>query len=434
MLMSRSDLSPRRLRVLVLDEEFPWPLDSGKRLRSWHLLSRLARRHEVHLVAFGAANEAGCRVLELAGIHTHPVPPSRPLSPAHLYLHLLASLLSPLPYSVIKHRQPAFAARVRQLCRDGGESSAGFDLVHCEWTPYAVYAAEFAALPWLIATHNLEQEIWRRRAQLARWPWQRAFLQLQARRMARFERAVFAQASGLTAVSERDARFIGEQTNSPVWTVANGVDFERFTPPATPPSGPPHLLYLGSLDWQPNIDAVEQLLDSIFPLIRQRFPDAVLDVVGRRPSPALRRRIAASPGVVLHGGAGDVRPYLAGARAILIPLRAGGGTRIKILEAMAAGCPVVSSRIGAEGLAVADERHLLLAESPAEFAHAVARLLNEPSLAVHLTQAARRLVVADYGWAQLSDQLEVAWLKTVAACGPRFEVLAGRDFRPAKSA
>jgi glycosyltransferase involved in cell wall biosynthesis len=201
------------------------------------------------------------------------------------------------------------------------------------------------------------------------------------------------------------------QTTTPVHVVDNGVDLDSFSPAGSYEQL--SLLYLGSLDWRPNVDAIEHLVQEVWPLIRQACPAARLEVVGRRASAGLRALLAGADGVMLHSDVADVRPMLAQS-ILVVPLRIGGGTRIKILEAMGMARPVVSSRIGAEGLELQDGRHLLLADDAAAFADRTVQLLNDAAGAQRIGRAARERVEQRYGWDRSAARLMDLWAEAAA--------------------
>lgn len=390
----------RPLTVLIIDEEVPLPANAGKRIRTWNLLRRAAQVHQVHLLCYGEESMEAEQVRE-AGVHLHLVQPLETPGRLQLGLRLLGNLASPWPYSVQKHHTRRFREAVEGLRR-----RIAFDLIQCEWTPYASFRDGFGETPWVIATHNIEADIWERRAEHAGHPPGRIFFGMQAAKMKRFEARVFAQAAGLGAVSEHDAARMRRQTTAPVQVVDNGVDLDYFSPAgAYDQLG---LLYLGSLDWRPNVDAIEHLVQDIWPLIRRACPAARLEVVGRRASAGLHAMLAGAEGVTLHSDVADVRPILAQS-ILVVPLRIGGGTRIKILEAMGMARPVVSSRIGAEGLELQDGRHLLLAGDAASFAEKTVHLLNDAAGAQRIGEAARNRVAERYGWGRSAERLMELW-------------------------
>jgi glycosyltransferase involved in cell wall biosynthesis len=212
------------------------------------------------------------------------------------------------------------------------------------------------------------------------------------------------------AVSEADARLARSQFQAPrVAVVDNGVDTAYFRPTPTL-RNPKDLLFLGSLDWRPNLDAVRLLLDELFPRIRAQEPAARLFLVGRNPPDWLAAAVRASAGVELAANVADVRPYLAACGLMVVPLRIGGGSRLKILEALAAELPVVSTRVGAEGLHLESGKHLLIVNQPDDMVAAVLQEMRHPDRACALARAGGRRVRERYDWDSLADQLEQVWL------------------------
>lgn len=402
------------LRVLVVDEAPPHPPDSGKRLRTWHLLRRLAQRHQVVLLCYGASDAASARAIAAlaeAGIECHLVAPPPDPQGWRLHARLLANCLSPWPYSVAKHHTRRFQAALQELCR-----RRHFDLVQVEWTPYASHLHRLE-VPHLIASHNIEAQIWRRRAAAAPSRTERLYFHWQAAKMERFERQAFRRAQFVTTVSTLDRDDALRFGAAGASVVANGVDTQQLQPARTG-MVPDRMLFLGSLDWHPNQDAVEDFVDNILPRIRAARPQAHLQVVGRRPSPALRRRLAGREGVELIGDVGEVRPWLQAAAAVVVPLRIGGGSRIKIIEALAMEKAVVTTTIGAEGLDVQDGTHLRIADGPAGFAQATLQLLESPEAALQLGRAGRRWARERHDWDDCALALEQAWRKIAGTPQP----------------
>lgn len=411
----------RRLRVVVIDEEVPFPLTSGKRLRTWHLLTRLADRHDILLLAHRNGEEAevdpACEAFRQRGVEVRALPHRVP--PRHgpvFYARLLANLASPLPYSVTSHTSTGLVDAVRALAAE-----RRVDLWHCEWTPYAHVlrralgpALERAA--WLVMAHNVESRIWERYFRSETQPLARTFLWNQWVKYRRFEQSVYAAAPMSVAVSAEDARLMREEFSArSVTVVDNGVDTGWFLPNPPDLRDPSRLLFMGSLDWRPNQDAVRLLLDRILPAVRAVVPEATLEVVGRRPPAWLSQQAAATPGVTLHADVPDVRPHLARCGMLVVPLRIGGGSRLKILEALAMETPVVSTRTGAEGLELTPGRDLMVVEHPDEMAAAIVEAVRNPPRLRAMAAAARADVLSRYDWEPLSQKLEEAWRAT---CGP----------------
>jgi len=405
-----SPVSGRGLRVLVLDEWIPYPPDSGKRARTWNILRRLARRHDLALLCYGDREGRAANVVRSAGIELHTVTPLPELKGWQLYLSLLVNLFSPRPYSVSKHDTRRFREQLRRLA---GRNQ--IDLIHFEWTPYARFADEIAGIPTLMMAHNIEAQIWARRARHSRTFLERIYFGLQGRKMASFERRAMERADAVATVTDLDLNQVRNWGIRSPALVENGVDLDEFSPSQEQPAAL-EILCLSSLDWFPNVDGVNYLIDEVMPLIVARMPAVRLRIVGRRPPKGLQDKIARLPWLDFVGEVSDVRPWLARASVVIVPLRIGGGSRIKILEALAMGKPVVSTTIGAEGLAVSGETHLLLADSPEELARRTIELLKSPELGPRLGEQGRKLVQERYSWDRAADALEAAWF---SACRSR---------------
>ena len=210
-------------------------------------------------------------------------------------------------------------------------------------------------------------------------------------------------------MSEQDATLIRDRFGGRnVDVVDNGIDRTYFEV-VQPDPDPGTILFLGSLDWRPNLDAVGLLLDRIFPAVRATEPAARLRLVGRRPPPALVRRIAEVPGVELHADVSDVRPFLATSGIMVVPLRIGGGSRLKILEATASGLPVMSTRVGAEGLELVPGEHYLAADEPELMSDALVSWIRDPRPARAMAGRSRAFVLERYDWDRLAERLERVW-------------------------
>ena len=405
----QSNNDGRRLKVLVLDEEIPYPLNSGKRIRTWNLLRNLCQQHSITFLCYGTPDNPGLPQLEELGIRVLLVPPLPPSNSSRFYAGALANLFSAWPYSVSRHHTRKFTRAVRSVI-----AAESFDLAHCEWTPYASYIGAVGRLPMLIMAHNIEATVWRRRAQHASNRPERVFMGLQAWKMARFEMKSFARAGYVAVVTEEEAQTARQWGARAVYLVSNGVDTEYLQPTGETPE-PDSLLFLGSLDWQPNRDALLYLLREILPRIQNANPRAKLRIVGRQPASKLREQVEGLPGVEWVGEVLDIRPHFARATVVLVPLRIGGGSRIKILESMSMGKAVVATQIGAEGLDVVPGLHCLIADSPADFSEIVVQLLDDPGRAAELGRKGRELVLRQYDWGRVAKVLEQAWIDTASA-------------------
>jgi glycosyltransferase involved in cell wall biosynthesis len=400
---------------VIVDEELPYPATSGKRIRTLNLTLRLARRHRVTYLCHRNADpreaEEAREHFALHGVDTvvvdRAVPSKKGLG---FYARLGLNLLSPLPYSVATHTSKPLRQAALSLA-----ASETIDLWHCEWTPYAEVLRCLPGAKKLVMAHNVESLIWQRYFETESSPLKRWYIGRQWRKFQRFERRVLGEATRTVAVSPEDAALFRDSFGAErVSVVDNGVDVGYFSPADVPrPAG--QLLFLGSLDWRPNLDAVDQFLSRVLPAVRRERPEVEGVLVGRNPPPALRRRVEGTPGVRLHADVADVRPYIAGSTLLVVPLRIGGGSRLKILEALSMGLPVVSTRVGAEGLCLRDGEHLSACASVDDLAGEILRRLGDPQGTRARADAGQRLVRERYNWESLADRLEEVWYDAAAA-------------------
>jgi polysaccharide biosynthesis protein PslH len=441
------------MRILWLKSDLLLPLDKGGKLRTWHLMRHLARQHEITYLAFAEPSQladAGARegsdpgdrhasqpsdVEGMREVAAHVVTVRR-REPAKGTLRFYAGaalrVFDPLPYAVGRYRSREYAARIRELL-----AANAFDVIVCDFLPPVVSLPDRLPCPAVLFTHNVESEIWRRHAGVhGRGPvgW---LYRAQYRRMLRFEANALRRFDAVLTVSDADratfARLYPGAIRGPVSVVSTGVDTQFFAPRAADSAGAAaaspaesrRLVFTGSMDWLPNEDAMLFFCRDVLPLIRAEEPQTTVSIVGRTPTPAVKK-LADLPGVFVTGRVDDVRPYIAEAAAYIVPLRIGGGTRLKIFEAMAMGKAVVSTTVGAEGLPVVSGEHVALADEPRSFSSAVVHLLRDVQRRRQLETAARTLVVERYDWSAVAGELESA-LERVALRGAGASTAAMRD-------
>jgi glycosyltransferase involved in cell wall biosynthesis len=399
------------MNVVVVDGDLAYPPTSGKRLRTLNLLLPLARRHRIVYIARNnddaRAGLEAATFLQDHGIAPHIIEESvaRKSGPA-FYARLAANLFSSLPYSVASHDRPLF----RRAVRDYAAKNA-VDLWQFEWSPYVRALGAWPGARRLVVAHNVDSLIWQRYYETASQPLKRWYIKQQWRKFDRYEKAVLPAVDRVVAVSEDDARLMRRDYGvTRVDVVDNGID-RAFFESVRGTHDPKRILFLGSLDWRPNLDAIDLLLDRIFPEVRAREPEARLLIVGRAPPPGLMQRVRTMPGIELHANVADVRPYLADSGLMAVPLRIGGGSRLKILESLAAGLPVVSTRVGAEGLELQSGRDLVLVDSVEQFAAALVEQMRDPTAIHKMTEQGRLRVLERYDWNVLAGKLEEVWEK-----------------------
>lgn len=397
------------MRILFLTPQLPYPPHQGTALRNFGLVRGVAQAgHAVWLLAFREAGQPGPAETPLAALCaealTVPAPP-----PRGRLVRLRDLLLTGEADMARRLRSEAFGAALRDLL-----ARQSFDVIHIEGIEMAAYLPLIQQAQPVAATiydaHNAEHDLQRRvyqidRADPARWAGA-AYSFAQWRRLRRFERAICRAATHVLAVSEADAEALRQLAGASVTVVPNGIDAESYAqPPADPLDlGPAALVFSGKMDYRPNVDAARWFAGRVFPRVRETIPEARFVVVGQRPHPRLEP-LRAAPGVELTGQVPAVEPYLHAAAVYVTPLRMGSGTRFKVLQAMAAGCAVVSTTLGAEGIGAAAERALILADGEADFAQAVIALLRDPQQRRDLGRAAQAFVRGRYDWSAIIPRL-----------------------------
>jgi glycosyltransferase involved in cell wall biosynthesis len=392
----------RPLRILWVKVGGLWPPTTGGRLRSLHMLDQLSRCHRVGLVTTHppGGDPAGLvsRLPACGRIDSIPyaLPKQRSLRFAG---HVAGSWASRYPVDLWRWRIPAVRARIRERIAEGVDLCVADFLVAMPNLP-AVDGA-----PTVLFEHNVEHMIWKRLYQVEKRRWRRALLAVEWRKMRRYEADACARAGLTVAVSEADRALLTAcAPGADIRAIPTGVDTSYFHPNGAAET-PATLVFTGSMDWYPNEDAILYFLEAILPQVRREVPGVALAVVGRDPTDRLRAAGAAA-GIRVTGPVSDVRPYVAEAAVYVVPLRVGGGTRLKIFEALAMGKAVVSTRVGAEGLPIVPDRHFVQADSPAAFAQAVISLLKDPDRRRALGLAGRRLVEERYSWRQVTREFE----------------------------
>jgi sugar transferase (PEP-CTERM/EpsH1 system associated) len=385
------------MKMLWVKADFLHPTDRGGQIRTLEMLKRLHTRHEIHYVALergdaGRASEYCSRAYPIA----HRVPAKNTVAFGG---QLLKGLVSPLPVAVSRYQSDAMKRKVEALSRQ-----EKFDHIVCDFLFPAPNIPDLATC--VLFQHNVEATIWKRHAENAPTPAHRWYFEMQARRMKAFEGDVCGAVKSVVAVSDIDAdRLRKDYRPRRVDAIPTGVDLEYFAPAsATPRSS--DLVFLGSMDWMPNIDGAEWFVRQVLPLIRKRKPDCSVIMAGRKPTRAVLDLAGADSGIRVTGTVPDVRPYLWGAAVSIVPLRIGGGTRLKVFESMAAGVPVVSTTIGAEGLPVEPGTQILIADDPASFAECCVRLMEDPDAHARMAQEARQMVTSRFSWEAAAREFE----------------------------
>jgi sugar transferase (PEP-CTERM/EpsH1 system associated) len=387
------------------------PLDTGGKTRSFNLLKELGRRHEVTLFNFYGAHSGDAH----SGLKKYfsrvvnvPVkmPAQRGFGEAVRYARNLVTLQ---PYALSKYALPEAARTLRILLEEDR-----YDVLVCDFLFLAPILPWAFPIPKIIFTHNVEAQIWKRHFKVASNPIWKSVSWREYRTMERAERAYLEKADHVLTVSDSDKQhFSAFLAPENITVIPTGVDVDYFKPSKSLAQAN-RIVFTGSMDWMPNEDAIFYFVKDIFPLIRKEISDATLWVVGRCPSPRLKNLKSESGGIHVTGTVDDIRPFVWDAQVYVVPLRVGGGTRIKIFEAMAMGKAVISTPVGAEGLPVENGKNILLEESPEEFARQVVLALRSPGPRERMGQEARKLVEENYSWAAVAGTFDAVFEKVVA--------------------
>ena len=398
------------MRILWVKIGGLWPLNIGGRLRSYHIVSALSERHRVVVLT---THPRGVDGEELAKHLSHC---ERVVSFAHdppkagtarFAWTLAQSWFSALPVDLYKVRVPELQHEVQRLLQSGS-----FDLCVADFL-FAVPNVAFGQTPVVLFEHNVESMIWRRLAEVEKSAWRRALLQIESRKVERAEQLACKRSRMVIAVSDEDRIALQRGAlNADVRSVPTGVDIGYFTANGTP-ERPHHLVFTGAMDWYPNEDAMLFFIANILPDIRREIPAVTMSIVGRNPSQRLEAAAAAA-GVHLTGTVPDVRPFIDEAAVYVVPIRIGGGTRLKIFEALSMAKAVVPTTVGTEGLPLLDREHYVRADGPREFSGAVVSLLRDRQQRQTLAAAGSRFVRSNYAWTSVARSFEALCEEAIA--------------------
>lgn len=385
------------MNILVVAARLCYPLDGGAKIRAYHLLRALAERHNVTMLTYygDRSEEKYFPHFKEMGVTLVPIYSSVVDSGIGLNAAGRAVLLG-LPLTVAKYYSRRMAEAI------AAHLNNGVDCIHCEHL-HMFSMIPRTDRPVVLDAHNVESQIAERYASAEGNLLKKAVLAWNGRRMRQYETNAVRSSSLVLAVSEDDRNKFAEMASvQNCRVVENGVDIGYFAP--QPVANDRSLVFVGSMDWRPNNEGMLWFLDEIWPLIRQKAPDVSCVVVGKKPSGELMRLGRSLSGVTITGAVDDVRPYVARAALSIVPLRIGGGTRLKVLEAFAMSKAVVSTSLGCEGIACRHGEHILISDDAAGFADAAVRLLRDRSLNERLGANARRLVETHYSWGTIGEK------------------------------
>jgi glycosyltransferase involved in cell wall biosynthesis len=433
-------------KILFVSEKFPWPVDDGGQIRTYNVLATLAREFRVALVALEPPSPADEQPIRDLGVDVKTFRRVRPRWAMPWYV--AQSLVTRAPYPLHKNFSRAMLSAIRRelasgevgalhmnqidavqyvehlgLSRPGAPTARRFETVapaagrsetvaptarrSDATSPESRRSGTEAGVRTVFDTLNVLTTMYERFADAARDPLRKAYCTLQWRKMSRYERAIMRAVDRVLVCSEIEKDLLRVWGVELAMLVPNGVDTERYAfeeRPAKAASTAPAVVFSGGMDYLPNQDGVRWFIEAVLPQVRKLVPNLKLTVVGKNPPPSLLA-LAKPDEIEITGRVDDVRPYVRRSDALVVPLRIGGGTRLKILEALAMGVPVISTSVGAEGIAVTNERDIVIADEPTAIASAIASVCASRERAALLARRGRELVESRYDWPSVTREL-----------------------------
>ena len=391
-------------KILLLTQVLPYPPDSGPKVKTWNVLKYLAQHHQVTLVSFVRGDQSA-EVKHLqqycAAIHTVEMKRAK-LADG---LAMLRSFATGQPWMMLRDDRAEMRTLIARL-----SSEQQFDIAHADQHNMAQYAERVPGARKILDAHNALWLLYKRLSETMTGGLQKPLLMRDWRLLKKYEGRICREFDGLLAVSAEDQAALEEaaaqKLNAVVIPIAVDTDEVGYVQRNDSAN---HILHIGTMYWPPNIDGIKWFVQEVYPLIRAQKPSVQFDVVGARPPQELTALNSQGLGIQVTGYVEDPQPYLQQAGLMVVPLRAGGGMRVKILNALSQGLPIVTTTIGCEGIAVEHGKHVLIADSPQDFAKAVLTLLENRLLADELGQNGRALIQSTYDYRVACRKIELAY-------------------------
>ena len=401
-------MTHKSMNILFLSTRSPYPLISGHSLRTYHILKGAAQNHNVTFVTFIQLPEHELKKENLDHLKSfckavYPFEIPADLSRVTLAKMLFLNLFSSLPFVAQKYDAPMMRQKIREIIQ-----TQHIDLVHVDMLPLAAYINEFENLPKILVNHNVES------VRLYRWfraepnPVKKIYLGIQWLKLRSFEQSAMNKFDGCVVVSELDRELLRKMgVKSRLFVVPNGTN-TKFFEPNNGKVVENSVLWIGHMDVHTNKDAVLYFWKDIYPILKKKYPQVKMTFVGTAPPKEIADAAQKDPQVKATGFVDDIRPYIDEAAVMVVPIRIGSGTRLKILDAMAMGKAIVSTSVGCEGLNVNDGKDILIADNPEGFSDKTIGLLKTPDKRVELEKNAIELAKT-YDWDLITQRQEVAY-------------------------
>lgn len=406
------------MNIIFLSQIVPYPPHGGVLQRGFNIVKEISRYNNVHLIAFVHPDtlktdreiDESKAVLEkyCKSVDYFPLWPKK--SGVHRFIALTMGVFYPGPFSALAHRSHAVLQKMRTIVERNR-----IDLIHYDTIGLAPYRRYFQDIPSVLTHHNIESHLMRRRAKVEKSFFGRAYVAMQAQKLESFEKLESPKFDINVMMSKIDeAELLALTKNLRTTIVPNGVDTEYFQPSYG--ANDNAVIYTGGLNMFANRDAVMYFLREIWPRVKSEIPDAKFYVVGQDPTDDLLQAAAKDRSVIVTGYVDDIRPLVAKASVYIVPIRVGGGTRLKVLDAMAQGKAIVSTTVGCEGISVNHGKNIIVADSDEGFAANVVSLFRAPHERDRLGRAARNLAESSYSWTKIANQLQDAYELVTKEC------------------
>ncbi len=392
------------MRILFIAPRLPVPADTGAKIRTLNIIKQIAQLgHTMDLVSFSFEDDDKNHISELKKYAKEVI--CVPMEDVSLAKKIFHVLFNKLPFSIYKYYDKGMEETLKKL------KEKKYDIIHFDHLHTTHYRYLFEDTPCVVDEHNVEFKILQRCARVETNPIKKTLYEFQAKKMMIYESQIIKEFDGCLAVSKNDKEILEEIAHSKVQidVIPNGVDtaFFKSEENSEQKDNPMSLVFTGSMDWLPNEDAVIYFCKKIFPLILKKKKDVTFYIVGKNPSAQVRGLKKLSEKIVVTGCVDDVRPYVEKSNIFVVPIRVGGGTRLKILEAMAMRKIVVSTSIGAEGIKYTKDQDIIIADEPEEFANAIFSVMERPEDQLRLIkESARELVCQTYDWKVVGQHLQ----------------------------
>ncbi|MBQ6154433.1 glycosyltransferase [bacterium] len=390
------------MKILMLTPYLPYPLLSGGQIRTYNLLKKMAKRHQITLFALIKNEEEKQYIKELEK-YCYKVKVFKRTSKPFTLGNILRTAFSSYPFLVIRNHVRSVVDAIREELQ-----SEHYDLIHAE-TFYMMPHLPKTDIPVMLVEQTIEYLGYESFAKGTKWQILRPFLQIDINKIKYWEKYYWQTCDSLVTMSEDDKKFIEGEIgagSTPIDVVANGVDTAWFSEKKFAKRAEPTLLSVGTFKWLPNVEAVRFLVQKVWPLIKKERADAKLWVVGNAPTQEILRLASEDPQIEVSGRIEDIREAFGGAHILLAPVFSGKGTRYKILEAMASGTPIIATSTAVEGLGVVNRQEVIIADTAEQMASEALALLQDEALQQKLSVKGREFVHAHYDWDLIADQLD----------------------------